>query len=128
MFCKHLQLGATHTDTHSPALHSLHRGRGEQLVRQQVNLLHDVGQPDWQLLPQEGKGCFLAGVDGSWRDTIGKNVKEQFSIPNDENRRMEALGKTESGKKKFWGFCFYMSLVFIQGTSAFTDIIQPQRD
>lgn len=39
------------------------QGRGaEQLVGQEIYFLHDVGQPDRELLPQEHKGGLLTGV------------------------------------------------------------------
>ena len=53
-----------------PALHHLHRRCGQQLIWQQVDFLHDVWQPDGQLLPQEDKRRLLAGVDGTW--VVGK--------------------------------------------------------
>lgn len=52
----------------SPCLDQLDGGRGQQSVRQQVDLLHDVGQTDGQLLTEEDEGRALAGVGGTWRE------------------------------------------------------------
>lgn len=61
-----------------PALHHLHGRCFQQPVRQQVDFLHDVGQSDGQLLPQEDKRRLLAGVDGPW--IIGKiNTDQEYS-------------------------------------------------
>lgn len=47
----------------SPALDQLDRGRFQQSVWQQVDLLHGVGQTDGKLLTQEDKRRAFAGVD-----------------------------------------------------------------
>lgn len=52
----------------SPCLDQLDGWRGQQSVRQQVDLLHDVGQTDGQLLTEEDEGRALAGVGGAWRE------------------------------------------------------------
>lgn len=49
-----------------PALYKLHGWGGEQAVWHKANLLHDVGQPDGQLLSQEGERGLLAGVRGAY--------------------------------------------------------------
>lgn len=50
----------------SPFLHQSDRGLAEQLVRQEVDLPHGVGQPHWQLLTQEHVRCFLTSIFPSW--------------------------------------------------------------
>lgn len=45
-----------------PAGEQLQGWRAQQLIGQEVNFLHDVGQPDGELLPQEHKGGLLTGV------------------------------------------------------------------
>lgn len=45
-----------------PAGQQLQGWGAQQLVGQEINLLHDVGQPDRQLLPQEHKRGLLTGV------------------------------------------------------------------
>lgn len=56
----------------SPALHQLDGGGAQDAVRQQVDLLHDVGEADGQLLPQEGEGGLLAGIAGAWQGGDGQ--------------------------------------------------------
>lgn len=45
-----------------PARQQLQGWGAEQLVGQEINFLHDVGQPDRKLLPQEHKRGLLTGV------------------------------------------------------------------
>ena len=45
-----------------PVIDQYHAGHPQQVVWEQVNLLHYVGQPDGQLLPQEHKRLALAGT------------------------------------------------------------------
>lgn len=45
-----------------PLLDQFDRWLADQLVRQQVDLSHGVGQPYRQLLTQEHVGCFLTGI------------------------------------------------------------------
>lgn len=45
-----------------PALNQTDGRRPQQVVGQQVDLLHDVGQSDRQLLSEEGEGRFLTRI------------------------------------------------------------------
>lgn len=45
-----------------PALNQMDRRSPQQVVGQQVDLLHDIGQSDRQLLSEEGEGRFLTRI------------------------------------------------------------------
>lgn len=47
--------GWWHVRGTSPALHQLHRWGAQHSVRKQVDLFHDVGQANGQLLPEESE-------------------------------------------------------------------------
>lgn len=69
----------------SPGLDQLDGGRGQQLVRQQVDFFHDVGQTHGKLLAKEGKRRALAGVGGTWRtrqNTIQSQIREMKQVIN----------------------------------------------
>lgn len=52
-----------------PFLDQSDGGLAEQVVRQQVDLSHGVGQPHGQLLAKEHVGCLLAGIVPAWKKT-----------------------------------------------------------
>lgn len=43
-------------------MQQLHGWRPNELIREQVDLLHDVGQSDWKLLTEEYEGSLLTGI------------------------------------------------------------------